>query len=163
MELVPYQAKRGKKYPSGTTSEIALLSELSALLSQLPEGNARFVPDTATRVLGKQVFPTTLTQTDAIAIFAPVLSEKQGDRIPLFLLELPVLLLSSLSSQQKLRRPYKLLPKPYQKRIKTTYTSKHTRDGLATFLDSKKKARRYMRIFHKRLGLYTKRKPPFRD
>jgi hypothetical protein len=58
-------------------------------------------------------------------------------------------------------RRYKILPKPYQKALKNIITSQKTLELIAKATNSKKGSKKRLRILHKRLGIYTKKKPPF--
>lgn len=68
-----------------------------------------------------------------------------------------------LSSTQKRAKIHHFLPKYYRRPIKIFYTKKATVLSLANFINSKKKAKKYLRILHKRLGLYTHKKVAWRQ
>ncbi len=61
------------------------------------------------------------------------------------------------------RRCIKLCPPYYRKATKEVYRSSEVVLKLAELLNSKKKAKKYMRILAKRLGIYTKRKKPLKE
>ncbi len=61
------------------------------------------------------------------------------------------------------RRCIKLCPPYYRKATKEVYRSSEVVLNLAELLNSKKKAKKYMRILAKRLGIYTKKKKPFKE
>jgi hypothetical protein len=59
------------------------------------------------------------------------------------------------------KRRYLFLPATYRKALKKTLTSEITLQALAAELKSAKKAKRTLRILHRRYGIYTTKKPKF--
>lgn len=160
MNLTPYQDKRKKEFPDGTTPEEAILQELLAFwkkefplvyehLKENPNLLDGLVNNLAPVIAPKYAFDTTLPWTklriqnilEALLTLEEILSIKSETIIP--------------------RKRTSILLKPYQKHIKRLLTSEYIRDSLAKSMNSKKGAKKFLRVMHKRLGIYTKRKPPF--
>lgn len=55
------------------------------------------------------------------------------------------------------------LPKPHRAFIIDIYLSTFSLEALSLNLKSKRKAKRYLRVMHRKLGLYPKKKPNFRN
>lgn len=89
-------------------------------------------------------------------------------RIPLYIIEIPLLfklIYSNIYSSRLDKSKNKqniaikaLLPTYYYKPLKQFFISQTTVLGLAKFIKSKKRAKKYLRMLHKRLGLYKKKK-----
>lgn len=167
-ELVPFQEKRGKQFPENTTPLQAITIELRKYFSDyyptLEFGTDELDLPPNVLVLDTQKItslPTFESFSHEVArVTSPALLTDVSIPWTLRRLEVPMLLLI-FAAKKITKSPYLLLPKPYQKILKRVYTSQETNDKFAVFLESKKRAKKYMRIFQKRLGIYSKRKPPF--
>lgn len=157
-ELVPFQTKRGKTFPPGTTQEQAITLEFSKHFKKAyPDfvfGDATVTPISA-QTLGKQ------TITDQVSMESLVNAFINLNQPTLPNLESLMLIIRQVAIKLNVKRPYLVLPKPYQKVIKRTYSSKKTLDSLGTELQSKSRAKKYLRILQKRIGTYTEKKRPF--
>jgi len=166
-ELVPFQEKRKKQFPADFSILQAISSELEKHVKKayptFEFGTGTVATDITATVFGKQVIMGQVSLEVLATALAPVVSPvamKTDTAFSLATLEVPMLILSQLSIALTVKRAYLVLPKPYQKAIKRTYISITTLKKLSAFLESNKKAKKYLRIMHKRLGIYTKKKPP---
>lgn len=167
-ELVPFQEKRGKRFKENVTSQQAIELELTKYFAnnyptlKFEGGELEISKDAA--VLDQQQItelPNITSFSFTIALVtSPTLIADETIPWTLSRLESPMLLMR-LVAKGNTKSPYLVLPKPYQKMIKRVYTNALTFDKLAAFLKSKKRAKKYLRIFQKRLGIYSTRKPPF--
>lgn len=169
-ELVPFQEKRKKQFPVGYSVIQAITSELEKFYKKsyptIEFGTGMVTADANATVFGKQMVTGAVSLEVLATALAPVVSPvamKKPAPLTLATLEVPMLLLSQLAKKLGSKRAYLALPKPYQKAIKRYYTSKATLANLGDFLQSKKKAKKYLRILHKRLGIYTEKKPPLSE
>jgi len=167
-ELVPFQEKRKKQFPADFSVLQAISIELEKHVKKtypaFEFSTGTVTSDITATVFGKQVITGRVTLEVLATALAPVASPvamKKNELFSLATLEVPMLLLSQLANALGVKRAYEVLPKPYQKAVKKTYTNATTLEQLGAFLQSKKKARKYLRIMHKRLGIYTAKKPPF--
>lgn len=171
-ELVPFQEKRGKIFPADTTPLQAVSQELQKYLGKVAPDivydiDTPLTFDPNTQVLGQVEFSVIPSINNIASILTPVVSPAvvQNEPLPWTLtrLELPVALLRKLATEIGTKETLDVLPKSYRKAIKKLYTNKATQTRLAEFLQSGKRAKRYLRIMHKRLGIYKERKPPFKQ
>lgn len=166
-EIVPFQDKRKKQFPKDTTSLDAVTSELDKHFKKnykdFTFGNSDFATNETVTELGKQSetreFSLTSFSACIASITSPALLKKSTSTLAR--LELPQLMLTIIARTLGIKRPFHILPKPYQAMLKRVYMDQQTLEELASFLKSKKKAKKYLRILHKRLGIYTAKKPPF--
>lgn len=184
MELVPFQLKRKKQFKPDTKPVEAVREELLTFYqkyfpavfqaySQEKVAGPSPVLDSEVKNLQTRYPIDTVSFTDvatAIAqVTSPAILEDSANAWTLLRLELPVAMLNNIehmvvhATQDTKAVPLiELLPKPYQAIITDIYTSSTTLSQLTTFLESKKRAKRYLRILQKRLGIYKQRKPPFK-
>ena len=169
-ELVPFQEKRKKQFATNTTVQAAIANELEKHFKKayptFAFGTGTVTADTVAIVFGKQTVIGAVSLevlATALASVASPVAMKTDTAFSLATLEVPMLLLSQLSMALTVKRAYLVLPKPYQKAIKRTYIRVTTLKKLGAFLESNKKAKKYLRIMHKRLGIYTKKKPPLHN
>jgi hypothetical protein len=159
-ELVPFQTKRKKQFPVGTTQSEAVLLELTKHFKKVyPEFVfvESITPNTAnTHVFGTRKVPTNISLSNLAALYLQTQDFPTLKNLELFMLNLQTIALSA-----KIKRAYLVLPKPYQMAVIRQYSSMATFDSLATELASKKRAKKYLRILQKRMGIYTKKKPGF--
>jgi hypothetical protein len=151
-ELVPFQTKRNKHFSESITAVKAVESELSAYFVKL------YGPD----VVDAQLYALK---------FAPLTSpEMINDKSIEWSIEhvsepLSLLIQTQNDFNEKNikfpSRRYLFLPKTYQKMLKQILMSQETLEKLALTLKSTKKAKRTLRILHKRYGIYTEKKPKF--
>lgn len=98
-----------------------------------------------------------------IGVCSPLLANNFEGTIPLWVLDSPLFGLEVLSHYfDNKTKLLKILPPSYQKALKNMYVSIKTRDALAKTIGSNKKAKKYLRILQKRLGIYPHKKPPFK-
>lgn len=157
-ELVPFQAKRGKTFPPGTTQAQAIKLEFEKHFKKaFPDfvfGEAT-VTVVSTQALGKQTITGQVSMESLINAFINLIQSTLPN------LETLMLIVRQIAIKLDVKRPYLVLPKPYQKVIKRTYSSQKTLDVLAAELQSKSRAKKYLRILQKRIGTYTEKKRPF--
>lgn len=170
-ELVPFQIKRKKQFKESVTLLQAIILELEKHLKKIApdlQFSADYLPklDEQAMVLEMQKLTEVPTLERIVAILAPVTSPLliTNAEIPWTVcrLEAPVVLLRLLASATNAKETLDVLPKPYQKIIERVYKNQETLKKLTEFLESSKRAKKYMRIWHKRLGIYKERKPPFK-
>ncbi|MCC7304043.1 hypothetical protein IT418_01350 [bacterium] len=170
-ELVPFQEKRGKLFPPGTTPTEAVTAEVQPYLKKIApdlvfDVETPLVFNNENMVLGQFELLVIPSLENIATILTPVVSPGivTNEQLPWTLarLELPVILLRKLAIAIGTKETLDVLPKPYRKAIKKLYTNKTTQVHLAEFLQSAKRSKRYLRIMQKRLGIYKERKPPFK-
>lgn len=105
--------------------------------------------------------PFVLTELLSPVVFAQL----PGNSIPLWVCDSIVVLLEALKfcleESEQPKKLINLLPATYQKYVKKTLLNEETLLKLSEFLHSRKKAKKYLRIILKRLGIFSRKKPPF--
>lgn len=165
-DIVPFQAKRKIQFNQDTTPQAAIALEIERYF-QRTFPNFKFPAEDViqklnnTSVLGKQSVKG-ITLVTLAELLAPFSSEKTTS-LPRDFASMELLQLSTthVAQQVGVKRPYRIFPKPYQKMLKRIFTAQETLERLSTELTSKKKAKKYLRIFIKRMGFYTQKKAPF--
>lgn len=160
MELVPFQTKKKKVFKHEITTEEAIKTELLSywkkqypkMLSHLKD-NPHLL-DTLTDSLVPVLAPQYITDTTLPWTIARVSNPLEA------LLTLEEIAKGANETFPK--RRITILPKTHQKLLKRVYTSHLILDSLSKTIASNKKAAKTLRILHKRLGIYTKKKPPFK-
>lgn len=151
-ELVPFQEKRNKKFPEETSAINAVESEF----------HSYFAKYFSTHNLNALTFAQNFAPLTSPTLLADDTIRWTAERVTE-----PLLILVETQKQFEQnniafpKRRYLFLPKPYQKMLKKTLTSKNVLEKLAESLHSAKKAKRIMRIAHRRYGIYTQKKPKF--
>ena len=157
-ELVPFQAKRGKTFLTGTTQAQAVALEFEKHFKKVyPDflfGNVE-IKSVPAQTLGKQQLSDRISMGSLVSAFVNLYQTTLPN------LELLMQVLRQIARELTVKRPYLVLPKPYQKAIKRSYSSQKTLDSLTTELHSKSRAKKYLRILQKRIGTYTEKKRPF--
>lgn len=170
-ELVPFQTKRKKLFPSNTTPEQAIQFELEKYFKKIgvtvsmSTNTVSKVGDTQIKVLDQQSLPDDISMDFIISTLAPLCSPllfSAKKEITITELERVVLILRKLATDTSTKETLEVVPKHYAKTITRLFTSQKTLDQLSVTLASNKRAKKYLRIMQKRLGIYKERKPPFR-
>lgn len=160
MELTPYQQKRKVKYSEETSTNEAITKELLSFWEKsYPKIFEHLKSNPA--LLDNLVLPIS-------NVSSPVIVE--DNTLPWTINRVQALLESLLTLEEicevtstKLpKRRYQFLPPPYRKYIKRLFTSQKTLELLSTAVSSKKRAKKTLRILHKRIGFYTQKKVPFK-
>ncbi len=90
-------------------------------------------------------------------------SNNKNNKVELYKLESLLTIFWQLKQKYGLSKRFiKIMPPYYRKAFKEIYRSKKVMLSLAKFLNSKKKAKKYMRILQKRLTIYTQKKKPWK-
>ncbi len=170
-ELVPFQTKRKKLFPLNTTPEQAIQSEIEKYFKKIgvslstSTNTILKVDNSLIKVLDQQSLPDEITMEFVISTLAPLCSPllfSAKKEITITELERVVLILRKLATDTSIKETLEVVPKHYAKTITRLFTSQKTLDQLSVTLASNKRAKKYLRIMQKRLGIYKERKPPFR-
>lgn len=175
-ELVPFQRKRKKLLPITITPLQAVSDELLVYLSEKFPQYLTFVENSDKNFIKycdeekKTLYSVQLQDVprpvELARIIAPVTSPEliNDSTLPWthHRLDSPVITLYFLAQKLSVAKPICLLPKPYQAMMRKVYSDVSIRNALAINIASARRASKYLRILQKRLGIYSKKKTPFK-